>query len=172
MAASPTGQGYWLTVGDGTTYAFGDAVFKGPANGAGDLSAATRRVVSVASSPSGQGYWHFTAAGYALAFGDAGDIPGAAGSVTPLVGAAVVPLRSASAVPVSPTGVPATPLPPPPPLPPPSHPSDDGVCNGKLPTDTTLDAHGQPGPAFLKGTSKDDVIIGSAGDDVIEGGGG
>jgi Ca2+-binding RTX toxin-like protein len=131
----------------------------------------------MAAAPSGQGYWQFTAAGYALAFGDAGDIPGAAASITPLVGGAVVPTRSL-AVPFAPTGtggLPATaPPPPPPPLPPPppSHPSDDGVCNGKLPTSTTLDAHGQPGPAFLKGTPKDDVILGSAGDDVIDGGGG
>src|SRR5207237_1078299 len=55
MAATPTGAGYWLTGADGATYAFGDAPFKGPATGTGDLSAASRRIVAVASSPTGQG---------------------------------------------------------------------------------------------------------------------
>src|SRR5436305_1485961 len=155
VAMMPTGSaaGYWLTGTDGATYAFGDATVKGSAAGRGPI-------VAAAASPTGEGYWQFTAAGAALAFGDAADIPGAATSAAPLVGAVVVPARPALAPP--PSSVPVTPAgpvgPPAPPPPPPGPPAADGVCDGRLPTNTTLDAHRQPGPALLDGTPKNDVI--------------
>jgi Ca2+-binding RTX toxin-like protein len=47
-----------------------------------------------------------------------------------------------------------------------------GLCNGRPASATWLDASFQPGPAFLRGTDHDDVIIGSDGDDRIDGFGG
>src|SRR5438445_1699310 len=48
--------------------------------------------------------------------------------------------------------------------------SGSGVCNGFVASDPSLDASGQPGPAFIDGTRHDDVIVGSLGDDIIDGG--
>ena len=176
MAATPTAGGYWLTGADGATYVYGDAPFKGPATGAGDLSAATRRIVAASATPTGQGYWQFTAAGTVLAFGDAGDIPGAAASALPLVGAVVTPAKP-SRPPRSPRRapwrhcprlLPRRRVPPPPPDPV----GPGALCNGKLATSLTLDASGAAGPAVLTGTKGDDVIVGSTGKDIIDGGGG
>ncbi len=47
-----------------------------------------------------------------------------------------------------------------------------GLCNGRPASATWLDASYQPGPAYLVGTDHGEVIIGSDGDDRIEGLGG
>ena len=47
-----------------------------------------------------------------------------------------------------------------------------GLCNGEPASSTRLDASGQDGPANLRGTHHDDVIIGSNGRDRIDGRGG
>lgn len=46
------------------------------------------------------------------------------------------------------------------------------LCNGEPASDTSLDASFQNGPANLRGTNKDDVIIGSVDGDRIDGRGG
>src|SRR2546423_9041175 len=50
--------------------------------------------------------------------------------------------------------------------------SVDGLCNGQEASHAWLNASGQHGPALIDGTGKDDVIIGSDGDDTINGKGG
>src|SRR5437763_13365650 len=52
MAATPSGQGYWLVASDGGIFSFGDAGFHG-STGAMRLS---RPIVAMASTPSGPGY--------------------------------------------------------------------------------------------------------------------
>jgi Ca2+-binding RTX toxin-like protein len=47
-----------------------------------------------------------------------------------------------------------------------------GLCNGRPASATWLDASYQPGPAYLVGTDHSDVIIGSDGDDRLDGLGG
>jgi Ca2+-binding RTX toxin-like protein len=47
-----------------------------------------------------------------------------------------------------------------------------GLCNGRPASATWLDASYQPGPAYLVGTDHGEVIIGSDGDDRIDGVGG
>jgi hypothetical protein len=84
MAATPSGQGYWLVASDGGIFAFGDAGFHGAP--AGRL-AGGRAVVGLVASPTGQGYRIATGDGGLFAFGDAtfaGDIPG--GLRLPVVG--------------------------------------------------------------------------------------
>jgi Ca2+-binding RTX toxin-like protein len=50
--------------------------------------------------------------------------------------------------------------------------SVDGLCNGQEASHAWLNASGQRGPALIDGTGKNDVIIGSDGDDTINGKGG
>jgi Ca2+-binding RTX toxin-like protein len=50
--------------------------------------------------------------------------------------------------------------------------SVDGLCNGQEASHAWLNASGQHGPALIDGTGKNDVIIGSDGDDTINGKGG
>src|SRR5438105_11594212 len=50
--------------------------------------------------------------------------------------------------------------------------SVDGLCNGQAASHSWLNASGQRGPALIDGTPKNDVIIGSDGDDTINGKGG
>src|SRR5688500_4418019 len=66
MAATPTGQGYWMVGADGGVFAFGDAPFLGAATGQLRSPA-----VHLEPTPSGQGYWVLSAAGEVVAFGDA-----------------------------------------------------------------------------------------------------
>jgi hypothetical protein len=73
MAATPSGEGYWLVASDGGIFAFGDAGFFGSPAG----RVAGRGVVGLLASPSGQGYRVATGDGTVFAFGDATD----AGSV-------------------------------------------------------------------------------------------
>ncbi len=68
MAATPTGDGYWLVASDGGIFAFGDAGFFG-STGAVPLA---KPIVGMAATPSGQGYWLVASDGGIFAFGDAG----------------------------------------------------------------------------------------------------
>src|SRR5205814_9549694 len=67
MAATPSGDGYWLVASDGGIFAYGDAPYAG-STGAITLN---QPVVGMAPTPSGQGYWLVAADGGVFAFGDA-----------------------------------------------------------------------------------------------------
>jgi hypothetical protein len=67
MAATPSGDGYWLAAEDGGVFAYGDARFHGSAQEA----LPTQPVVGMAASPGGQGYWIVTGDGGVFAYGDA-----------------------------------------------------------------------------------------------------
>jgi hypothetical protein len=89
MAATPSGNGYWLVAADGGVFAFGDAVFRG-STGAIRLA---RPVVAMAPTPSGRGYHLVASDGGVFAFGDA-VFRGSTGGVrlaAPIVGAASTP---------------------------------------------------------------------------------
>jgi SpoIID/LytB domain protein len=89
MAASPTGDGYWLTATDGGVAAFGDAPFEGAAAGL----TLTRPVVGMAATPDGHGYWLVASDGGVFSYGDAG-FDGSAGNIVlnrPVVGMAATP---------------------------------------------------------------------------------
>ena len=66
MAATPSGDGYWLVARDGGIFTFGDAEFFGSAGAAG-----VSDVVGMARTPSGRGYWIATRSGRVFAFGEA-----------------------------------------------------------------------------------------------------
>ena len=68
MAATPSGQGYWLVAADGGVFTFGDAGFFGSPGG----QPLNQPVVGMAATPSGQGYWLVAADGGVFTFGDAG----------------------------------------------------------------------------------------------------
>ena len=67
MAASPTGNGYWLVASDGGVFSFGDATFQGSMGGK-PLNAP---VVGMTASPTGNGYWLVASDGGVFNFGDA-----------------------------------------------------------------------------------------------------
>jgi hypothetical protein len=67
LAATPTGQGYWLVAADGGVFTFGDARFAGSA---GSLELAAP-VVDLAPTPTGSGYWLAAADGGVFTYGDA-----------------------------------------------------------------------------------------------------
>ncbi len=64
IAATTTGNGYWLAAADGGVFAFGDARF------AGSLASVALRapVVGIARDPDGRGYWLAAADGGVFAF--------------------------------------------------------------------------------------------------------
>jgi hypothetical protein len=68
MAATPSGDGYWLVAADGGIFSFGDATFEGSL-GATRL---TGPIVGMASTRDGKGYWLVAADGGVFAYGDAG----------------------------------------------------------------------------------------------------
>jgi hypothetical protein len=76
MAATPSGNGYWLVASDGGIFSFGDAGFFG-STGAIKLN---KPIVGMASTPSGKGYWLVASDGGIFAFGDAGFV-GSTGSI-------------------------------------------------------------------------------------------
>ena len=78
MAATPSGQGYWLVAADGGIFSFGDARFYG-STGAMTLN---RPVVGMAANPDGQGYWLVASDGGIFSFGDA-PFYGSTGAVDP-----------------------------------------------------------------------------------------
>jgi len=67
IAATPTGNGYWLVASDGGVFSFGDAAFHGSL-GAIPLAAP---ITAIVPTPSGAGYWLFATDGGVFAFGDA-----------------------------------------------------------------------------------------------------
>ena len=75
MAATPTGNGYWLVASDGGIFAFGDARFLGSTG----AIALRSPVLRMAATPSGTGYWLVAADGGVFAFGDAAFSGSAAG---------------------------------------------------------------------------------------------
>ena len=89
MAATPSGQGYWLTAADGGIFTFGDAAFLG-STGNVHLNAP---IVGIAATPTGHGYWLAAADGGVFTFGDAA-FHGSTGNVhlnAPIVGIAATP---------------------------------------------------------------------------------
>ena len=68
MAASPTGDGYWLVASDGGIFAFGDAAFFG-STGAHAAEPPDRR--DGGDRAAGNGYWLVASDGGIFAFGDA-----------------------------------------------------------------------------------------------------
>jgi hypothetical protein len=87
MAASPSGNGYWLVGADGGVFSLGGAHFHGSMGGR-HLNAP---IVGMAATASGNGYWLVGADGGVFAFGDAG-FWGSAGNLrlaAPVVGMAV-----------------------------------------------------------------------------------
>ena len=84
IAATPHGQGYWLSGADGGVFAFGDAGFYG-STGTLQLH---KPIVGIAGTPDGKGYWLVASDGGVFAFGDA-DFFGSTGSIQltmPIVG--------------------------------------------------------------------------------------
>ena len=67
LAATPSGNGYWLVGSDGGVFTYGDAGFFGSMGG----QAMNRPVVDIVATASGQGYWLIGADGGVFAFGDA-----------------------------------------------------------------------------------------------------
>jgi hypothetical protein len=67
IAATSTGDGYWLVAADGGIFSFGDATFRGSMGGI----RLNRPVVGIAPTPTGHGYWLVAADGGIFSFGDA-----------------------------------------------------------------------------------------------------
>jgi uncharacterized protein YkwD len=89
MAATPSGQGYWLASADGGVFAYGDAPFLGAQAG----RALSAPIVTMASTPSGNGYWMVARDGGVFAYGDAGFLgsPSADDLMAPVVGVLATP---------------------------------------------------------------------------------
>jgi hypothetical protein len=84
MAATVTGQGYWLVDAGGGVQVFGDAPFYGDLVG----TVLAKPVVGMCATPTGRGYWMVAADGGIFAFGDAG-FEGSTGNIAlarPVVG--------------------------------------------------------------------------------------
>jgi hypothetical protein len=89
MAASATGQGYWLATANGDVYPYGDAL------NYGSLGSITLHapVIAIAATPSGHGYWMAALDGGVFTFGDA-YFYGSLGDVAlhePIIGIAATP---------------------------------------------------------------------------------
>jgi hypothetical protein len=67
IAATPSGNGYWLLGSDGGIFSFGDAAFHGSTGG----RRLNQPVVAMAATPSGNGYWLLASDGGIFSFGDA-----------------------------------------------------------------------------------------------------
>ena len=65
MAATSTGNGYWLLGGDGGVFTYGDAVFKGSTGG----MRLNQPLVGMAADPARRGYWLLAADGGVFSFG-------------------------------------------------------------------------------------------------------
>ncbi|MDQ3384871.1 MAG: hypothetical protein M3503_02485 [Actinomycetota bacterium] len=68
LAATPTGNGYWLAASDGGIFAFGDARFHGSTGN----TRLNQPIVGMAATPTGNGYWLVASDGGIFALGDAG----------------------------------------------------------------------------------------------------
>jgi Putative peptidoglycan binding domain/L,D-transpeptidase catalytic domain len=89
MAATPSGNGYWIVAADGGIFDYGDAGFFGSA-GALPLN---KPIVGMAATPDGGGYWLVASDGGVFSYGDA-TFFGSAGSLVlnqPVVGMAATP---------------------------------------------------------------------------------
>jgi hypothetical protein len=94
MASTPGGRGYWLLLGDGSVYAFGDAQWFGDLRGSswrGGPLPPGAPVVGIAATPNARGYFVVAANGSVYAFGDATYHGSQGGKATdgPIVGIAV-----------------------------------------------------------------------------------
>ena len=67
LAATPSGNGYWLVAADGGVFGYGDANFLGSAGGI----RLTKPIVGLAATPTGLGYWLVASDGGIFAYGDA-----------------------------------------------------------------------------------------------------
>ena len=67
MAATPSGNGYWLVASDGGIFSFGDAQFFGSTGGI----TLNSPVVAMARTPAGNGYWLVASDGGIFTFGAA-----------------------------------------------------------------------------------------------------
>jgi hypothetical protein len=88
-AATNSGRGTWLALGDGGVITGGDAAFFGSMGGV----KLAKPVVGIAPTPSGRGYWLAAADGGVFTFGDAGFF-GGLGAIKldqPIVGIAATP---------------------------------------------------------------------------------
>jgi hypothetical protein len=74
MASTPDADGYWLLLGDGSVYAFGNAAFYGDLRGSGWKGGPVppgAPAVGIAATADGKGYFITAADGSVYAFGDA-----------------------------------------------------------------------------------------------------
>ena len=84
MAATSTGNGYWLVAADGGIFSFGDASFYGSTGG----MSLNKPIVGMAATPTGKGYWLVASDGGIFSFGDAA-FYGSTGSIKlnrPIIG--------------------------------------------------------------------------------------
>ncbi len=89
MAATPSGNGYWIAGADGGVFNYGDARFFGSAG----AIALNKPIVGMAATHDGGGYWLVASDGGIFNYGDAGFF-GSAGSLrlnAPIVGMAATP---------------------------------------------------------------------------------
>jgi hypothetical protein len=89
MAATPSGNGYWLVASDGGVFTFGDAQFFGSTGGI----VLNKPVVGMTSTSDGNGYWLVASDGGVFTFGDA-PFFGSMGGTTlaqPVVGITATP---------------------------------------------------------------------------------
>ena len=77
IAATPSGNGYWLISATGTVYAFGSAQKFGTVRGT------SSPVSAIAGTPTGGGYWITTQNGAVYAFGNAQELRHTAGPLRP-----------------------------------------------------------------------------------------
>ncbi|MHB8467418.1 MAG: TolB family protein, partial [Acidimicrobiales bacterium] len=89
LAASPSGNGYWVVSSDGGIFGFGDAHYYGSAGGI----ILNQPIVGFAPTPDGGGYWFVASDGGVFRYGDAGFF-GSTGGMhlnQPIVGMAATP---------------------------------------------------------------------------------
>jgi hypothetical protein len=72
MAATPTGQGYWLVASDGGIFAFGDAPFYGSMGGQPLNQPIVGMAAPIAAPPTGTSPPPTTVAGYWMVAADGG----------------------------------------------------------------------------------------------------
>ena len=89
IAATPTGDGYWVAASDGGVFSYGGAQFYGSMGG----RPLNQPVVGMAAVPGGGGYWEVAADGGIFSFGDAQFYGSMGGRPLnqPVVGMAAVP---------------------------------------------------------------------------------
>ena len=89
LAATPSGNGYWVVATDGGIFAFGDAHYFGSTGGI----VLNQPIVGMAATPDGGGYWFVASDGGVFSYGDAA-FHGSTGNIhlnQPIVGMAPTP---------------------------------------------------------------------------------